>query len=66
MIKTHIFYKTEIETKLVKKPWGNLNTDVILTFKNMAFDFINLPKIVRSKEACNNLPSNFDISDRPP
>ena len=36
-----------------------------LTFKSKAFDFVNLPKILRSKEVCNNLPSNFDISHIP-
>ena len=36
-----------------------------LTFKSKAFDFINLPKILRSKEVCNNPPSNFDISNIP-
>ena len=36
-----------------------------LTFKNKAFDFINLPKILRLKEVRENLPSNFDIPDIP-
>ena len=30
-----------------------------------AFDFINLLKILKSKEVCDNLPSNFDASDIP-
>ena len=29
------------------------------------FNFINLPKVLRSKDACNNLPFNCDISDIP-
>ena len=36
-----------------------------LTFKSKTFDFINLPKISRLKEVCDNLPSNFNISDIP-
>ena len=32
---------------------------------DLDFDFINLPKILRSKAMCNNLLSNFDISDIP-
>ena len=35
------------------------------TFKSKAFDFINLPKILKWNEVCNNLPSNFEISDIP-
>ena len=34
-----------------------------LTFKSQAFNFINLFRIFRSKELCDNHPSNFDISD---
>ena len=37
----------------------------ILTFKSKAFEFINLPKTLRSKQVCKNLPSYFRISDIP-
>ena len=30
-----------------------------------AFGFINHPEVLRSKEVCNNLPSDFNISDIP-
>ena len=36
-----------------------------LTFKNKAFDVINLLKMLRSKEVYDHFPSNFDISDIP-
>ena len=36
-----------------------------MIFKRKAFDLINLSKILRSKEVCNNLPHNFEISDIP-
>ena len=36
-----------------------------LTFKSKAFDFINLSRILRSEEVCDNLPSNFNISAIP-
>ena len=58
-----------IETKLFKEPnetIKQLSTSKYrcsLTFKGNAFDFINLPKNLRSKEVCNNLKSNVDISD---
>ena len=31
----------------------------MITFKNKAFDFICLPKVLRSTNACNNLPPDF-------
>ena len=59
-----------IETKLLKEP-----TEIIkkstpkyrcsLTFKSKAFEFINLLKILRSKEVFDNFASKFDISDIP-
>ena len=57
-----------IETKSFKEPketiqWSTPKYRQNLSFKSKAFDFINLPKILRSKEVCDNLPSNFDISD---
>ena len=57
-----------IETKLFKKPKEIIRKSIPkyrpnLTSKSKAFGFINLPKILRSKEVCNNLPSNFDISN---
>ena len=59
-----------IETKLFKESKEIIKKSIPkyrcnLTFKSKAFDFINLPKILRSKEVCDNLPSNFDISDIP-
>ena len=49
--------------EIVKKPIPKYRCN--LTFKSKAFDFINLYKILRSKEVCDKLPSNFDISDIP-
>ena len=59
-----------IETKLFKEPKGIIKKSIPkyrcnLTFKSKAFDYINLPKILRSKEMCDNLPSNFGISHIP-
>ena len=59
-----------IETKLFKESKEIIKKSIPkyrcnLTFKSKAFDFINLPKILRSKEVCDNLPSNFNISDIP-
>ena len=59
-----------IETKLFKEPKEIIKKSIPkyrrnLTFKSKAFDFINLPKILRSKEKWDNLPSNFDISNIP-
>ena len=59
-----------IETKLFKEPKEITKKSIPkyrcnLTFKSKAFDFINLPKILRSKKVCDNLPSYFDISDIP-
>ena len=56
------------ETKLFKEPEEILKRSKYkcnLTFKSSTFDFINLPKILRSKEVCDNFPSNFDIFDIP-
>ena len=36
-----------------------------LTFKSKAFDFINLSRILRSEDVCDNLPSSFNISAIP-
>ena len=57
-----------IETKLFKEPKKIIKISILkyrfnLTFKSKAFDFISLPKILRSKEVCDNLPCNFDVSD---
>ena len=57
-------------TKLFKKPKEIIEKFIpkyrySLTLKSKAFDFINLPKILISKEMCDNLPSNFGISDIP-
>ena len=58
IIETKLFQETkEIIKKSISKYRFNL------TFKSQAFNFINLPKILRSKEVCDNPPSNFDISD---
>ena len=77
MIKIQFFYNhwylmalDIIETKLFKEPKEIIKKSIPkyrrnLTFKSKAFDFINLPKILRSKEVCDNLPSNFNISDIP-
>ena len=58
------------ETKLFKEPKKIIKKSIPkyrcnLTFKSKAFDYINLPKILRSKDVCDNLPSNCDISDIP-
>ena len=45
--------------EIIKKPISKYRCN--LTFKSKDFDFINLPRNLRSK--CHNLPSNFDISD---
>ena len=57
-----------IQTKLFEEPKEITKKSIPkyrcnLTFKSKAFDFINLPKIFRSKEVCDNLTSDFDISD---
>ena len=57
-----------IETQLFKEPEEIMKKSIPkyrcnLIFKSKAFDFINLLKILRSKEVCDNLPSDFDISD---
>ena len=59
-----------IQTKLFKEPKEIIKKYIPkyrcnLTFKSKAFDFINLPKILRSKEVCDNLLSSFDIFDIP-
>ena len=59
-----------IETKSFKEPREIIQKSIPkyrckLTFKSKVFDFINLCKILKSKEMCDNLPSNFDISDIP-
>ena len=59
-----------IETNLFKEPKEIIKKSIPryrcnLTFKSNAFDFINLPKILRSKEVCDNLPSNLDVFDIP-
>ena len=36
-----------------------------MTFKSKSFDFINLPKLLRSKKVDNNLPFNVEVSDIP-
>ena len=59
-----------IETKLFKGPKEIIKKSIPkcrcnLTFKSKAFDFINRPKILRSKKVCDNLLSNFDISNIP-
>ena len=59
-----------IETKLFKEPKEIIKKSIPkyrrnLTFKSKAFDFINLPKILRSKEKWDNLPFNFDTSNIP-
>ena len=53
-----------IETKLFKKPKEIIKKSIAkykgnLTFKSKAFDFINLPIILRSKVLCDNLASNL-------
>ena len=58
------------ETKLFKKPKEIIKKFIPkyrcnLTSKSKAFVFINIPKILRSKEVCDNRPSNFNISDIP-
>ena len=59
-----------IEPKLFKEPKEIMKKSIPqhrcnLTFKSKAFNFINLPKHLRSKEVPDNLLSNFDISDIP-
>ena len=56
-----------IETKLFKEPKEIIKKFIPkyrcnLTFKSKAFDFIDLPQILRSKELWDNLPSKFDIA----
>ena len=36
-----------------------------MTFESKSFDFISLPKLLRSKKVYNNLPFNFEVSDIP-
>ena len=55
------------ETKSFKEPKENINKSIPkcrcnLTLKSKAFYFINLPKILRSREVCDTLLFNFDIS----
>ena len=60
IIETKLFQgHKEINKKSIPKYRCNL------TFKIKAFDFINFHQILRSKEMCDNFPSNFDISDIP-
>lgn len=61
-----------IEIKLYKEPKAtiiNLNTIPKYrgnsTFKSETFNYINLNKILISKEVCINLPSTFGISEIP-
>ena len=59
-----------IETKSFKEPKEIIKKSIPkyrrnLTFKSKAFDSVNLPKILKSKEVCDNLSSNFGISDIP-
>ena len=59
-----------IETKLFKEPKETKEKSFPKyrcnrTFKSKAFDFINLPKILKWEEVCNNLQSNFEIFDIP-
>ena len=56
------------ETNLFNEPKESIKKSIPkyrcnLTFKSKAFEFINLPKIFRLKEVCDNLLSNFDISE---
>ena len=60
IINTKLF---KVPKKIIKKSIPKYRCNLI--FKSKAFGFINLPKILRSKELCDNLPSNFDISDIP-
>ena len=58
------------ETKLFKEPKEIIKKSIPkhrcnLTLKSKVFDFINLPKSLRWKEVCDNLPPNFNISDIP-
>ena len=55
------------ETKLFNEIIKNyfLKYRCNLTFTSKSFDFIDLPKTLRSKEVCDNPPSNFYISDIP-
>ena len=51
-----------IETKLFREPKEIIKKSITkyrcnLIFKSKAFGFINLPKILRLKEVCENLPS---------
>ena len=36
-----------------------------MNFKSNPFDFINLPKLLRSKKVDDNLPFNVEVSDIP-
>ena len=58
IINTKLF---KVPKKIIKKSIPKYRCNLI--FKSKAFDFINLLKILRSKEVCDNLPSDFDISD---
>lgn len=57
-----------IETILNKEHKATINLNTIpeyrdnSTFKSETFNYINLHKILISKEVCNNFPSTFDIS----
>ena len=62
----HLIALDIIETKLFKDPKEIIKKSIpkyrcLLTFKCKAFDFIKLPKILRSKAVCDNLPCNFDM-----
>lgn len=50
-----------IVRKLLKNLF--LNAECNLTIKSKAFDFIDLPKVLRSEKVCHNFPSNLDISN---
>ena len=56
------------DTKCVKKPKDFIEKSIPkykcnLTFKSKVFDFINLPKILKSQVVYKSLPSNFDSSE---
>ena len=57
-----------LETELFKEPKEIIKKSIPkyrknLTFRSNTFDFINLPKSLRSKKVCDNLLYSFDISD---
>ena len=55
--------ETKLFNEIIKKSFPKYRCN--LTFTSKAFDFIDLPKTLRSKEVCDNPPSNFYISDIP-